>query len=535
MAKKIFRSVCLVSLAVFTASVIIIMWVMYDYDTQNQKTQLKRQVLQIAEGVSLSGMDYLTELSAQDYRVTYIDADGTVLYDNKSDVSTMENHKNRKEVAEALETGYGEDARYSEILTERQIYAAKRLPDGRIIRVSDTQYTVLTLFVSMLQPILIVALLAIILSVIVAYRLSDQMTPLLNRIENQQREIAFHTAELKRKQLEFEAATQYMKEGLILINVQGVILSMNHSAAMLLKAGKYTVGKDIHTLQYAEQMTALLEQSQKGVHREIIMEIGEGSYQCNASPVISEGEVTGVALLLFDVTEKEKAEQMRREFTANVSHELKTPLHSISGCAELLCNGMVKEKDIPHFSKQIYAEAQRMIRLVDDIIRLSHLDEGDISEQKEKVNLKALAQETADSLTQAAESAHVTLSLTGEEVCILGIRQQLGGILYNLCDNAIKYNHENGHVWVEVKKEGNEAVLMVEDDGIGIAPEHQDRIFERFYRVDKSHSKEVGGTGLGLSIVKHAVRQHNGKISVKSKVGEGTRITVRFYIDFTNH
>ena len=256
MAKKIFRSVCLVSLAVFTASVIIIMWVMYDYDTQNQKTQLKRQVLQIAEGVSLSGMDYLTELSAQDYRVTYIDADGTVLYDNKSDVSTMENHKNRKEVAEALETGYGEDARYSEILTERQIYAAKRLPDGRIIRVSDTQYTVLTLFVSMLQPILIVALLAIILSVIVAYRLSDQMTPLLNRIENQQREIAFHTAELKRKQLEFEAATQYMKEGLILVNVQGVILSMNHSAAMLLKAGKYTVGKDIHTLQYAEQMTA---------------------------------------------------------------------------------------------------------------------------------------------------------------------------------------------------------------------------------------------------------------------------------------
>lgn len=555
MAKRIFRAVCLISLWVFAASVVIIMWVLYDYYSETQRTQLKRQTNQVAGGVELCGMEYLTRLSAEDYRITYIDGDGTVLYDNKSDAAKLENHKDREEVAQAYETGYGESARFSEILTQRQIYAAKRLSDGRVIRLSDTRYTVFTLFMSMMQPILIVALITIVAALILSYRVSakivkplndpdlkgnltkngyKELAPLLNRMENQQRQISFHTAELKRKQLEFEAATKNMKEGLILLNPQGVILSMNRSAANLLKAGKYTVGKDIHTLQNTEKLTELLRQSLQGVHAETIWEMGDSSYQCNASPVIAEGEVTAVAFLLFDVTEKEKAEQMRREFTANVSHELKTPLHSISGCAELLCNGMVKQQDVPQFSRQIYTEAQRMIRLVDDIIRLSHLDEGDESLQKESIELYALAEETKESLQKAAEKAHITVLLTGEPVSIQGIRQQVSGIVYNLCDNAIKYNHENGHVWINVKKEGNEAVLVVEDDGIGIPPEHQERIFERFYRVDKSHSKEVGGTGLGLSIVKHAVRQQNGKIELKSEVGKGTRITVRFYIDFTN-
>lgn len=555
MAKRIFRAVCLISLWVFAASVVIIMWVLYDYYSETQRTQLKRQTNQVAEGVELCGMEYLTRLSAEDYRITYIDGDGTVLYDNKSDAAKLENHKDREEVAQAYETGYGESARFSEILTQRQIYAAKRLSEGRVIRLSDTQYTVFTLFMSMMQPILIVALITIVAALILSYRVSarivkplndpdlkgnltkngyKELAPLLNRMENQQRQISFHTAELKRKQLEFEAATKNMKEGLILLNPQGVILSMNRSAANFLKAGKYTVGKDIHTLQNTEKLTELLRQSLQGVHAETIWEMGDSSYQCNASPVIAEGEVTAVAFLLFDVTEKEKAEQMRREFTANVSHELKTPLHSISGCAELLCNGMVKQQDVPQFFRQIYTEAQRMIRLVDDIIRLSQLDEGDESLQKESIELYALAEETKESLQKAAEKAHITVLLTGEPVSIQGIRQQVSGIVYNLCDNAIKYNHENGHVWINVKKEGNEAVLVVEDDGIGIPPEHQERIFERFYRVDKSHSKEVGGTGLGLSIVKHAVRQQNGKIELKSEVGKGTRINVRFYIDFTN-
>ncbi len=555
MAKRIFRAVCLISLWVFAASVVIIMWVLYDYYSETQRMQLKRQTQQVAEGVELCGMEYLTRLAAEDYRITYIDRDGTVLYDNKSDAAKLENHKDREEVAQAYETGCGESTRFSEILTQRQIYEAKKLSDGRVIRLSDTQYTVFTLFMSMLQPILIVALITIVAALILSYRVSarivkplndpdlkgnltkngyKELAPLLNRMENQQRQISFHTAELKRKQLEFEAATKNMKEGLILLNPQGVILSMNRSAANLLKAGKYTVGRDIHTLQDTEKLTELLGQSLQGVHAETIWEMGDSSYQCNASPVISEGEVTAVAFLLFDVTEKEKAEQMRREFTANVSHELKTPLHSISGCAELLCNGMVKQQDVPQFSRQIYTEAQRMIRLVDDIIKLSHLDEGDESLQKESIEMYALAEETKESLQKAAEKVHVTVMLTGETVFIQGIRQQVNGIVYNLCDNAIKYNHENGHVWITVKKEGNEAVLVVEDDGIGIPPEHQERIFERFYRVDKSHSKEVGGTGLGLSIVKHAVRQQNGKIELKSEVGKGTRITVRFYIDFTN-
>lgn len=555
MAKRIFRAMCLISLWVFAASVVIIMWVLYDYYSENQRTQLKRQTSQVAEGVELGGMDYLNGLAAEDYRITYIDRDGTVLYDNKSDVSGMENHKDREEVAQAFKEGFGESVRFSEILTQRQIYAAKKLSDGRVIRLSDTQYTVFTLLMSMMQPILIVALFTIIAASVLSYRVSErivkplnnpnlkdnltkngykELAPLLSRMENQQRQISFHTAELKRKQLEFEAATKNMKEGLILLNPQGVILSMNRSAATLFKAGKYTVGRDIHTLKEAEKLTELFQEALSGVHAETVWEMGDSSYQCNASPVIAEGEVTAVAFLLFDVTEKEKAEQMRREFTANVSHELKTPLHSISGCAELLCNGMVKQEDVPQFSKQIYTEAQRMIRLVDDIIKLSHLDEGEDTLQKENVELYALAEETVNSLQKASEKAGVTVALSGEPVSILGIRQQISGILYNLCDNAIKYNHENGHVWVSVGKEEKEAVITVKDDGIGIPPEHQERIFERFYRVDKSHSKEVGGTGLGLSIVKHAVRQQNGKIELKSEVGKGTQITVRFYIDFTN-
>lgn len=549
MAKRIFRAVCLISLWVFAASVVIIMWVLYDYYSETQRMQLKRQTEQVAEGVELCGMEYLTRLAAEDYRITYIDRDGTVLYDNKSDAAKLENHKDREEVAQAYETGYGESARFSEILTQRQIYEAKKLSDGRVIRLSDTQYTVFTLFMSMMQPILIVALITIVAALILSYRVSArivkplndpdlkgnltkngyrELAPLLNRMENQQRQISFHTAELKRKQLEFEAATKNMKEGLILLNPQGVILSMNRSAANLLKAGKYTVGKDIHALQNTEKLTELLGQSLQGVHAETIWEMGDSSYQCNASPVISEGEVTAVAFLLFDVTEKEKAEQMRREFTANVSHELKTPLQTISGYAELLSNGIVKAEDVPRFSAQIYTESKRMIRLVEDIIKLSHLDEGADDMKRESTDLFVLAGAVIESLASEAEKADIKIELRGESAVIYGIPQLLESIVYNLCDNAIKYNRKGGTVCVTVKNEENNVVLSVADTGIGIPTEDKERIFERFYRVDKSRSKEIGGTGLGLSIVKHAARLHGADITVDSTLGKGTTVAVNF-------
>lgn len=549
MTKRIFRTVFVVAISIFIASAVLFMTVLYDYFSGIQQNQLRMQIDLASQGVEDEGLDYLKNLNIKDYRVTWIGTDGKVLYDSISEADEMENHFEREEVKEALSEGYGASSRYSSTLTQRYLYGAKRLPDGTVIRLSVTQNSLLILTLGMLQPIMIIFVIAIILSAFLASRLSkkivkplnelnldkpldnngyDELSPLFRRIDTQQKEISRQSEELKQRQNELEVMTSAMSEGIILLNNRGTVLSINKAAAKLFGTDCFCIGEDIVSINRSLELAQLLNKAKNGEHSERVVELGCGQYQMMASPVISNNIVSGIVLLILDVTEKEKAEQLRREFTANVSHELKTPLHTISGSAELLANGMVKPEDIPIFLKRIYSEAQRMIQLVEDIIRLSHLDEGAEDMKWDMVDLYAVAEETINSLADEAESNGIKFELYGETVLINGIRQLLQEIIYNLCDNAIKYNRKGGLVSVEIKNENEFAILTITDTGIGIPAEHQERIFERFYRVDKSHSKEIGGTGLGLSIVKHAAKLHNAEIELHSIVNKGTEITIKF-------
>lgn len=549
MTKRIFRTVFVVAISIFIASAVLFMTVLYDYFSGIQQNQLRMQIDLASQGVEDEGLDYLKNLNIKDYRVTWIGTDGKVLYDSISEADEMENHFEREEVKEALSEGYGASSRYSSTLTQRYLYGAKRLPDGTVIRLSVTQNSLLILTLGMLQPIMIIFVIAIILSAFLASRLSkkivkplnelnldkpldnngyDELSPLLRRIDTQQKEISRQSEELRQRQNELEVMTSAMSEGIILLNNRGTVLSINKAAAKLFGTDCFCIGEDIVSINRSLELAQLLNKAKNGEHSERVVELGCGRYQMMASPVISNNIVSGIVLLILDVTEKEKAEQLRREFTANVSHELKTPLHTISGSAELLVNGMVKSEDIPIFLKRIYSETQRMIQLVEDIIRLSHLDEGAEDMKWDMVDLYAVAEETINSLADEAENNGIKFELYGATVLINGIRQLLQEITYNLCDNAIKYNRKGGLVSVEIKNENEFAILTITDTGIGIPAEHQERIFERFYRVDKSHSKEIGGTGLGLSIVKHAAKLHNAEIELHSIVNKGTEITIKF-------
>ena len=549
MTQRIFKSIFFVALVVFLSSLLLIMGFLYGYFSDVQKTQLQMQTELAAHGVNLDGESYFEGLEADDYRVTWISSDGTVLYDNYGDENSMENHLKREEVREALHNGFGESERKSATLEERALYAAQKLDDGSIIRLSIAQSSVLTLILGMSQPICVMFSIVLILSLILAYRLAkviveplnklnldeplknenyDELAPLLRRIAWQQKELSKKSSELQNRQNEFEAVTDSMNEGLVLMNYKGTILSINEAAARLLDTGHESVGKNILTINRNMELQEILSKALAGETAQKVVAINEGYYQIEASPVIADGAISGMALLIFNVTERENAEQMRREFTANVSHELKTPLHTISGYAELMKVGIVKSDDVPNFASKIYGEAQRLSQLVEDILNLSHLDEGAEGMTRMDVDIYALCEATMKSLETEADGANVKMSLVGESGVVYGIPQLLGSIIYNLCDNAIKYNKEGGNVDVAVTDKASEVVVSVKDTGIGIPPEHLDRIFERFYRVDKSHSKEVGGTGLGLSIVKHAVKIHDAKVDVTSTVGEGTMITVTF-------
>ena len=549
MTKRIFRAICLVALVVFLASVTLIMGVLYDYFSRVQQDQLRIEAGLAARGVEENGADYFDGLDTQSYRITWIGADGTVLFDSDSDAGTMENHLEREEVKQAMASGFGHSSRYSSTLMERLLYSAQRLDDGSVIRLAITQNSVLTIVLGMIQPILLVSLVAVILALVLASRVSkavvrplnelnldeplnnegfDELSPLLRRIDSQQRQLKGQSLELKQKKDEFLAVTSNMSEGLVLLNSTGMILSINNAALTILDADKSCVGQDILTVNRSLEMQKLLDEARTGQRSETKLCLSGREYQLDASPIISGGIFGGVALLLFDITERENAEQLRREFTANVSHELKTPLHSISGCAELMKNGLVKPEDTARFAGQIYSEAQRLINLVEDIIRLSRLDEGAEDMQRERIDLYALSGSVIDSLENEAKENNISMALCGGPAFIWGVRQLVGGMIYNLCENAIKYNKENGSVKLTVSNEGEFSVLNVSDTGIGIPPEHQSRVFERFYRVDKSYSKEVGGTGLGLSIVKHSAMVHNAKIDLQSTPGKGTSVTVRF-------
>lgn len=549
MTKKIFRSICLVAICVVLSVMAIIMGVMYNYYSDLQAQRLDKQVEYVADAVELNGEEYLKSIKDNSIRMTWIAKDGTVLYDNEASSDQMENHLEREEVKQAMATGKGSSQRYSKTLTQRQYYSAVRLNDGSVMRMSVKELTWWALLLSMIQPIIIVFLVALLVSFLFAYSLSkkiveplnkidldspseakvyEELTPLVKRIEVQQKQIKNQQLELEKKRNEFDAATENMSEGIILLNSNGVIISINKMASKLLGISTFCVGKDLLLFSSGVEIQELLRKAEAGKHSEVILPIDNVNYHFNATPIFSGDKVTGIALIIFDFTEMEKAEEVRREFTANVSHELRTPLQTIAGSSELLSNGMVAADDVPKFASRINKEAKRLIALVEDIIKLSHLDEESSGIVSEKIDLLEVAKMTAINLTPVAQKADVEINVSGEPSIVTGKSELLTSIVYNLCDNAIKYNRKGGRVDVEVKSFIDCVKLSVSDTGIGIPIEQQSRIFERFYRVDKSRSKEVGGTGLGLSIVKHAAKLHNAEIEVRSIVDKGTTIIVTF-------
>lgn len=549
MTKRIFHSICFVAIAVFFASVILIMGMLYGYFSDMQQKQLKMQLELAAQGANNEAGEYFSDLPVRDYRITWIDADGTVLYDSDTQSAGMENHLEREEIQEALSSGYGESRRYSATLMAHYLYTARRLDDGTVLRLSIAQSSILTLVFGMAQPISVVFLIAVALSVFLAVRISksivrplneidldhplsnegyDELAPFLRRIDSQQRQLRGQKSKLEQKQTELDAIIGNMNEGLLLLGEKGKIVGINPAAMRILGAEENPVGADMLTVSRDPQLHGIFSKALDGERDERTVSLATGRYQISASPIFAEEKAVGAALCFFDVTEKEKAEQMRREFTANVSHELKTPLHSISGYAELMRNGMVKSQDIVPFAGKIYAEAQRMIRLVDDIINLSHLDEGVEDMRRADVDIYDMAEKAVGELESQAEKAGVTITLKGGRFVLRAVPQLLHAIIYNLCDNAVKYNRPGGSVEVTVFEKENNICLSVSDNGVGIPVDEQERVFERFYRVDKSRSKEVGGTGLGLSIVKHAAILLNGKIELHSVPGEGTTVSVTF-------
>lgn len=548
MTKRIFRATLLVGVAVLIASLTLVMGALYSYFGRVQESQLRDELSLAVVGVEQNGTDYLKQLRSDQYRITWLRADGAVLYDTQADAESMENHAQRQEVQQALATGEGESSRYSDTLLQKTVYYAKRLPDGTVLRLSAIRVTTGMLVLNMLQPILLVLAAALILSGVLASRLArriteplnrldlehplendtyEELAPLLRRMEHQRRQIDRQMDELRRRSEEFEQITGSMNEGLVLLDEAGVILSINPAARRLLDAAENCVGQDLLTVDRDVALSDALRQAAEQGHSEFRGQRNGREYQFDVTRIQSEGRMAGTVLLVFDVTERAFAERNRREFTANVSHELKTPLQGIIGSAELLENGLVKQEDVPRFIGHIRSEAQRLVTLIGDIIRLSQLDEGEPM-PAEPVELLALAREAAESLQSAAAARNVTIAVEGEPVELTGVRRLLYEIVFNLCDNAIKYNTDGGRVQVTVTKENETAAVTVRDTGIGIPPDQQDRVFERFYRVDKSHSKASGGTGLGLSIVKHAVQYHHGIIHLQSEVGKGTEIRVTF-------
>ena len=552
MTRKIFRSILLVAGVVLAAGMVIMTGCLYSYFGGVQEQQLQDELSLAVSGVENGGTAYLERLPAERFRLTWIASDGRVLYDTQvTDVASMENHAGRQEVQEALENGSGESSRYSDTLLQQTLYVARRLTDGTVLRISVSRATAGMLALGMLQPMLVVLVAALIFAGLMAGRLSrrivdplnrldlehplendayEELAPLLSRINYQHKEIDAQLRTLRQKTDEFTQITGSMQEGLVLLDEKGTVLSINHAACRLFQADNGCVGRDFLTVDRSHELCLAMETAREKGHSQLRCQRNGREYQLDMSRIQSGGETVGTVLLAFDVTEQEYAERNRREFTANVSHELKTPLQGIVGSAELIQSGMVKPEDMPRFVGHIRGEAQRLVTLINDILRLSELDEGG-SLPTEPVELLSLCTDTVKSLESAAQQRQITMTVTGEAVTVPGVRRLLTETVFNLCDNAIKYNKDGGSVAVAVGRDGPDAVVTVTDTGIGIPPEHQGRVFERFYRVDKSHSKASGGTGLGLSIVKHAVAYHHGTVTLDSREGEGTTFTLRLPLE----
>ena len=551
MTSKILKSILSVATAVLLASLVIITGVLYRYFGDVQESQLKDELSLAASAAEQLGEDYLASLDYDRYRLTWVDADGNVVFDSHADKSAMENHADREEIKEALAYGTGSSMRQSSTLTEQTIYEATRLEDGSVLRISVSRATAFVLVLGMVQPIAIVLVIAIILSALLASRMAkriveplnrlnlekpmendayEELAPLLRRIHSQHKEIEYQMWTLQQKQDEFEQITDNMKEALILLDSNGRIISINPAAKKLFGINTDCVGEDFLTIDRKQDVRqAINEVKDKGQSFFYTKKNGR-NYQFDLSRIDADGKIHGIVILAFDITEQVNAEKHRQEFTANVSHELKTPLQTIIGSAELMELGIVKEEDTPRFIKSIRQEAARLVTLIDDIIRLSQLDEG-TEMPKENVSLLELAREVTETLSDAAKLKGVSLEVCGDDGVISGVRRLLYEVVYNLCDNAIKYNKQGGYVKISVIENADNVQISVSDNGIGIAPEHHDKVFERFYRVDKSHSKQSGGTGLGLSIVKHAVQYHHGKITVDSDLDKGTNISIQFDTD----
>ena len=549
MTAKLFRTSMAVAVSVMVLSIALFMGMLYQYFSDQMMTELESETWLVSRGVELEGMDYLNGLHTTS-RVTWVAADGTVLYDNEADASTMENHADREEIREALTSETGTAQRFSSTLSEQTLYVTQRLSDGTVIRLASAQKTVGLLLISMIQPILIILVLSLLLSAVLASRLSkglikpilsldlehpedcetyDELTPLLSRLKRQNDTIQQQMNLLKQRQTEFAALTDNMSEGFLLLDRQGHVLSHNSGALRLLGVEEPEGEVNVLVLNREEPFRQAVDEALAGRRSQQLLHLNGRYCRLLANPVLADGKPAGAVLVLLDVTEQEQREELRREFTANVSHELKTPLTSISGIAEIMQSGMVKPEDVQGFAGDIYQEAQRLIALVEDIIRLSRLDEGAESLERVPVNLLSLAQDVARRLDSAAQKAGVTLKVMGRSVEIPGVPSVLDEMVYNLCDNAIKYNRSGGSVNVTVAPAADGAAeISVEDTGIGIPMEDQSRVFERFYRVDKSHSKEIGGTGLGLSIVKHGAALHSAQIHLESQVGKGTSVQLLF-------
>ncbi len=549
MTGKIFKNIFLGCISVLTATILIIFGVMYNFHGKEIMNELHSELNSISCGVELNGIDYLNSLEKSERgRITWINNDGTVKFDSDATADKMENHLNREEFKEALQNGTGESIRTSDTLSEKTMYCAKLLSDGSVIRVSTNQYTVWILLLNMFQPLAIVIIIALVLSYSIAFFASkkivmpinelalenveavstyEEIEPLVHRISHQNRVIREQIKELKRTQAEFNTITSNMKEGLIIVDTQGKILSYNKSAVKLLNITSIK-DKNLRDLNIDKQFTDDITLALDGVHTNEVIKFGDRYLNIYCNPVDVDGKIKGAVAVLLDVTEKHQRDMLRREFSANVSHELKTPLTAILASAEIIEAESTPQETSVHFAGNIKKETNRLITLVNDIIKLSNLDDKSVLMETEDVDLYELAKNVKDTLTPIADNCKVKLELYGEKTMLSGVPTILTEIIYNLADNAIKYNRENGKVTITVAPVNGKATLMVEDNGIGISKNDQSRIFERFYRVDKSHSKEVGGTGLGLSIVKHGIEHHKGKIKLESEINKGTKITVIF-------
>ena len=546
MTKRIFRSILLVASAVLILSLFAVSGVFYNHFSGTQKERLEAVAELAIQGIELNGAAYFEGFYEEEIRITWVATDGSVLYDTKVIPEEMDNHENREEILEAFEKGVGESARYSDTLMEKTLYCAKQMSDGTVVRVSSSLASVFSMLFRLIAPMTIVVFFAVLLSALLARRMAkrivtplrhlnldsplenevyEELSPILGTMNKQNKKIAEQVVLLKQKADEFEQIIAAIGEGIVLLNEHGVVISMNPAAKQLFGIYTKCEGLDFFVIEESAEMRRGIKRALRLEKSEFRMQKNGKEFQFDVSPISSEGQLLGVVVYSFDITEHALAEKSRQEFTANVSHELKTPLQSIMGSAELMENGLVKTEDMPRFLGNIRREASRLVSLINDIIHLSELDEN-VKTETEQVELNSVIQEVFSVLRPAAEQKSIILMTEGEPVVVEGNRRYLYEILYNLCDNAIRYNRENGSVKVMVTKQGERTVIKVTDTGIGIPKEHQERVFERFYRVDKSHSKETGGTGLGLSIVKHAVQYHGGQVKMESVPGEGTTVTV---------